>query len=597
MEAKGVEQYQKRYSQFSFDHQKTRKQLNILAILRLVTFVAGAWWGYRLTALYLWPGIAFVGAMLALFIYLIILFIRKKRYLALLSNLIRINANEIEAMRGYVGSFDSGAEFQDHGHDFATDLELFGEGSLFQHINRTSTYAGKNQLAHWLTHLLKRESDIVTRQQAIHELKGMLSWRQHFTATGYHLQPDQYRDTQLIAWSQEQPGISNHPLFRIGRWVLPLLTLTLAGFFIAGMLPVGYLLVMVAVNLIVLRRASGRISGQHQRVTRQISTLKNYSLLFRHVEKQDFKAQALQDLKMHFFSNHHAASRLIKKLSRISDALDNRNNLVMGILLNVFFLWDIHQVTRLEHWHSRYASYIEHWLHALGSLDAFLSLAGFSYNNEDFNFPRISQSTLFEASNMGHPLIPKNKRVTNDLSLERQGCAMIVTGANMAGKSTFLRTIGVNLVLAMAGSPVCARDMSFRITHLFTSMNITDSLTRNESYFYAEIKRLKQLTDQALHQQNMLVLLDEILTGTNTRDKEKASRAFVKRLLKMNITSIIATHDLSLTSLEQDHPAAIRNTCFEVEMENGHMKYDYKLRKGVAQNMNALALLRDMGLI
>lgn len=167
----------------------------------------------------------------------------------------------------------------------------------------------------------------------------------------------------------------------------------------------------------------------------------------------------------------------------------------------------------------------------------------------------------------------------------------------MAGKSTFLRTAGVNLVLAMVGSPVCARDMSFRITHLFTSMNITDSLTRNESYFYAEIKRLKQLTDQALHQQNLLVLLDEILTGTNTRDKEKASKAFVRRLINMKVTSIIATHDLSLTSLEEEHPGAIRNACFEVELENGHMKYDYKLREGVAQNMNALALLRNMGLI
>ena len=597
MKANGIDPYQKLYSKYSEAHQKARKQLNILAILRLLTFLAGAWWGYRLIAINLWPGILFAAVMLALFIYLIILFIGKKRHQALLTNLIRINANEIEALRGNVGSFESGAEFQDHVHDFATDLELFGEGSLFQHINRTSTYAGKNQLAHWLSHLLRQESDITARQQAIHEMKGMLSWRQHFTATGYHLQPDPYHDTQLIAWSKENPSISHHPLLRIGRWVLPLITLAITGFFIAGTLPVGYLLVMLAVNLIVLRRASKKISGQHQQVTRQIPTLKNYSLLFRHIENQNFKTQRLQDLKMRFFSDHHSASRLIKKLSRISDALDNRYNLFVGTLLNLFFLWDIHQVTRLEHWHSRYASYIGHWLEALGSFDAFLSLANFSYNNEDFNFPRISDTILFEARKMGHPLIPKNKRVTNDLSLDRPGSAMIVTGANMAGKSTFLRTIGVNLVLAMAGSPVCARDMSFRITHLFTSMNITDSLTRNESYFYAEIKRLKQLTDQAMHQENMLVLLDEILTGTNTRDKEKASKAFVKRLLKMNITSVIATHDLSLTSLEEEHPNAIRNTRFEVELENGHMKYDYKLREGVAQNMNALDLLRDMGLI
>ena len=597
MDAKGIDRYKELYSQYSMDHQKIRKQLNILAILRLLTFVAGVWWGYRLTALHLWSGVVFAAAMLALFIYLIILFIRKKRRQSLLVNLIRVNANEIEALRGHVGSFGSGVEFQDHAHHFATDLELFGDRSLFQHINRTSTYAGKNQLASWLTNLLKRESDIVTRQRGIHELKGMLTWRQHFTATGYHLQLGHYRDTQLIAWSKEAAGISSHPLLRIGRWVLPLLTLTGTGFFIAGLLPVGYLLVMLAVNLVVLRRVSGKISTQHHRVTKQIPTLKNYSLLFRHIEKQDFKAQALQDLRSRFFNNHHPASRLIKRLSHISDALDNRYNMIAGIFLNLFFLWDIHQVARLEHWHSRYAGHIEDWLSALGSMDAFLSLANFSYNNKDFNFPHISHTTLFEARDIGHPLIPQHKRITNNLSIDRQRSTIIVTGANMAGKSTFLRTIGVNLILAMAGSPVCAREMSFRITHLFTSMNITDSLTRNESYFYAEIKRLKQLTDQALQHENMLVLLDEILTGTNTRDKEKASRAFVQRLLKMNLTSIIATHDLSLTSLEEDHPNAIRNTSFEVELENGHMKYDYKLREGVAQNMNALALLRDMGLI
>ncbi len=597
MRGKETEYYQQLYTTYSSRHQKVRKRLNILSLLRLITFVAGVYFSYQLIALHLLTGLLFTVVVLGAFIYLVWLFAKNKRHLTLLSNLIRVNANEIEALRGHVGSFDAGSVFQDPSHEYAMDLELFGQGSLYQHVNRTSTYAGKNQLANWLMNPLNEKGAIELRQEAIHELKDMVEWRQLFTATGYHIQPEHYRDTQLIAWSKESSSIARQPLFKLGRWVLPLLTLAMLGLFLFGLLPVGYFLLVLAVNLVILRRASRQISSQHRGVTRQIPTLRNYGRLFHQVEKQTFQSQNLQQLQNIFFSDHQPASKSIRKLSRISDALDNRYNMIVGTLLNVLFLWDLHQVARLEGWHHRHAGEVEKWLEALGCFDAYLSLANFASNNQEFSFPRVTPNVILRGTEVGHPLINRDKRVANNLSIEKQGTALIITGANMAGKSTFLRTIGVNLVLAMTGAPVCAGEMDFQITRLFTSMNITDSLSRNESYFYAEIKRLKQLTDLAASRQNMLVLLDEILTGTNTRDKEKASKAFVERLLQMNITSIIATHDLSLTSLAGDHPELIRNASFEVELEEGRMKYDYKLRDGVAQNMNALALLRDMGLI
>ncbi len=597
MSAKLLEQYQGLYSDYSAGQRLKRKKLNIIALLRLVTFVGGIYLSYQLITSNFWYGITLAAAVLALFIYLVVRFVKGKRQLALLSSLMGINAREIEALRGNVKNFDPGEEFRDVQHPFATDLEIFGEGGLFQHVNRTSTYAGKNQLATWLLSPLQREAKIRDRQSAVHELMPMVSWRQRFMAVGYQVSPEHYKDSQLIAWSKEQPSIAKNRYLKVFRWLLPALTLAALVLFILQILPVGYFLVLGAANLLVLRKASGRIKAQHQRVTRQMDTLRNYSRLFRHIEHQNFDSTPLNHLKQQFFADHQSASKAIQKLSHISDALDNRFNLLVGTLLNLLFLWDLHQVIRLENWHRHHAAHIEQWLDALGSFDAFISLAHFAHNHPDFNYPEISNSTVFEATGTGHPLIPPNKRVTNDLSIRQHGASLLITGANMAGKSTFLRTIGVNLVLAMAGTTVCARDMKFRITRLFTSMNITDSLTRNESYFYAEIKRLKQLTDHALKQGPLLVLLDEILTGTNTRDKEKASRAFVERLLQMKVNSIIATHDLSLTSLAQDHPGTLRNARFEVELENGRMKYDYKLRDGVAQNMNALDLLREMGLI
>jgi len=597
MSGKLQEKYQQLHGRYASVHQKIKKRLNLMALWRLVTFLAGAYISYRIIVISLVPGLLTAVLVLSLFFYLIVLFNRGKHKQALTRNLMQVNAGEIEALRGHVKNFADGHEFDDPSHAFASDLELFGEQSLFQHINRTSTYAGKNQLASWLLNPLQQEQEITARQQAIRELKGLLTWRQRFTATGYLLNSESYQDARLIAWSKEEPVIGKNLFFRVFRWVLPVLTLALIILFFQGTLPLGYLLMVLVINVLVLYRVNKRVTSQHNQVTRQIEILRNYSLLFHHIERQSFQSPALQSLKARFFSNHEPASRSIRKLSRILDALDNRISPILGQILNLVFLWDIHQVIRLENWHKRHAPDVEQWIHSLGRFDAFISLANFAYNHEDFYFPEVDPSVVLHTEGMGHPLIPAPKRVDNPLTIREKGVSLIITGANMAGKSTFLRTIGVNLVLAMAGSVVCARHMTFRLTRLFTSMNITDSLSRNESYFYAEIKRLRQLTEHALHHQHLLVLLDEILTGTNTKDKEKASKAFVNRLLKMKVTSVIATHDLSLTTMAEEHPDSIRNTRFEVGLEDGRMKFDYKLRVGVAQNMNALALLREMGLI
>jgi DNA mismatch repair ATPase MutS len=590
-------QYRKLYTAYSQKVRKIKQKLNLLAITRFIVFVVGAYLGYLLIRSNLIWGFIFIAVFLGLFIYLVTVYLKRKNQLRLVNNLMRVNSREIEASRGNISNFPDGKAYKDTSHPYANDLEIFGNKSLFQYINRTSTYSGENLLVNWLLNPLKSKEKILRRQAAVTELSERLHWRQMFTAIGYKINLGEYFDTNLIIWSKEQPDVSENTFYQIIRWALPLITLLLLGLIIYGIVPVGYFIALLLVNYMLLSRLSPKINNQHQKITRQIPALKNYSELLRHLEKENFTSEDLKDYHQQLFIEKQAASQVFKKLFRISDALDNRNNLIVGIILNLIFLWDIHQVIRLEKWHKHYASYIEKWIDIIGRFDALISLANFHYNHTKYNFPQITDEYILKSKQMGHPLIPENIRVNNDFTMEKSGDAFIITGANMAGKSTFLRTIGINMVLGMTGAPVCAESFEFKIINLFTSMNITDSLSNNESYFYAEIKRLKQLIDQATKKEDLLALLDEILTGTNTRDKEKASKAFLERLINMKITSIIATHDLSLTSLEEKYPEVIHNKSFEVNLVNDDMKYDYRLRDGIAQNMNALELLKQMKLI
>ncbi len=594
---KHINHYRELYGKYSAEYRKRKKKLNILAFARVITFILAAYLGFQLIQMDVLVGLAVLMTLLGLFIYLVIRYVKKKDEAHLIDNLIRINYGEIEAGRGNISNFPGGEEFKDPSHEYTNDLEIFGNLSLFQYLNRTCTYSGKNKLANWLRKPLSSKEKITRAQAAIKELSELLNWRQKFSAIGNKLELEQYNDAHLIVWSKEELWISKNITYQILRWVLPVITFLMLGLTIYGMVPVGYFILLLLVNFLVIRNVSSKINAQYLKLTDQLPALKNYMQLLQHIENQNFTSSDLLELQNSLYTDKHPASRIIRKLFRISNALDNRNNLLADIILKLLFLWDIHQVIRLEKWHRHYAAHIENWIETIGNFDALISLANFTYNHPSYTLPKISEQNVLEAETLGHPLIPKNKRVSNNFSIANHGDTFIITGANMAGKSTFLRTVGINLVLGMTGAPVCAGHMEFRITNLFTSMNITDSLSKNESYFYAEIKRLKQLIDQAAKKENILVLLDEILTGTNTQDKEKASKAFLERLITMKVTSIIATHDLSLTSLEEKHPEQILNKSFEVELVNGEMKYDYKLRDGIAQNMNALELLREMKLI
>jgi DNA mismatch repair ATPase MutS len=349
-------------------------------------------------------------------------------------------------------------------------------------------------------------------------------------------------------------------------------------------------LTIIAFNLV-------RINNAHRQVARRYEMLAKFSNLLSKIEEEEFSSCYLKEQQDKLTHAGNTAAYHINRLAVIIHRFDRRLDMILGVLLNGLFLWDIHCVVALDRWKRNSQKQIPEWFSVVKDFDATISLAGYFYNNPDFTFPGVSDKLIIEARDLGHPLIDKNTRVANDFAIGEKGTLVILTGPNMAGKSTFLRTVGVNLILGMNGAPVCASEFIFTPVKIFSSMRTSDSLQKNESYFYAELCRLRTLKERLLADDNMFILLDEILKGTNSRDKHTGSKLFIKQLVKMNGTGLIATHDVELGNMEQDFPEHISNKCFEVEIDGEHISFDYLLREGMTKKMNAAYLMKQMKIV
>jgi DNA mismatch repair ATPase MutS len=326
--------------------------------------------------------------------------------------------------------------------------------------------------------------------------------------------------------------------------------------------------------------------------------LNKYAALLKEIEAKSFESELLQSEQDRLKRRGKLASEAIADLGQLTYMLDQRLNAFAGLLLNGMVLWDIKYMVRLEKWRENHKEELPVWLDVIGKWDALLSWARFRYNHPSFVLPEVSEGEfLMEAKGLGHPLLDPATRVDNDMTLAKPGEFLIITGANMAGKSTFLRTVGVNLVLAMNGSVVCAQNFRFRPIELLTSVRATDSLQDHESYFYAELKRLKMLIDKLREGKPVFIIVDEMLRGTNSRDKQEGSRQFIKQLIQLKGVGMIATHDLSLGTLQDEFPGFARNKRFEVDITDEQLSFDYKLRDGISQNLNATFLMKQMGIM
>jgi DNA mismatch repair ATPase MutS len=592
-----VQNYIKLAGAYELLNQREKRFLFITSFLRLFVFFGGIcmiWAGFNKSTQ---MGIFAIMASLFLFCYLLYSYSQHTRKRDFYNNLVIINKNEAAAISGDISIFENGACFVNTSHDFSNDIDLFGTSSLFQFLNRTCTGNGRDILASWLCEPLKLTEQLSMRQEAIKELSENDNWYQEFLAFGM-LDPLRNEDIEgLLLWLEEREDYSPRFFRSLTIYLLPAMTFFAFLLLVLGIFHYSIFISLFLINLLVVGTGLKKTNRIHNMVSRKYQFLSTIVLLLKVFNDKTFSSPLLSGMRNELVGSSQSAIKSIGKLSRILHSFDSRMNMLVGFILNGFLLWDYQCIYSLQKWKMQTKDALPGWLNILGQVDALISLANYSFNNSGFVYPVVSGGdTVFEASSMGHPLIDEDKRVCNDFSVTEKGSVIIITGANMAGKSTFLRTVAVNFILAMIGAPVCASGLVFRPMRLFSSMRTTDSLSQNESYFYAELKRLKKLKTCLEEEENIFFLLDEILKGTNSTDKSTGSRLFLKRIILLGGTGIIATHDISLGELEKTYSGKVFNKCFEIDIEGEKVSFDFKLRNGITQKMNAALLMKQMGI-
>jgi DNA mismatch repair ATPase MutS len=585
-----AEIYVKRKTEFENSLTSVRKKINRISNLRILIAL--------LVILFIYVGFYYSSFFWGIpFLITFFLFLVQSHGKAFdekvhLENLVRINNNELELLKGNFNVQYPGSEFSDPHHPYSHDLDIFGDSSLFQYANRCNTLEGRRKFSECLTVPLSSEDEIVGQQEAVQELTALLDFRQHVQAGGMEIKelPDDLQ--QLKQWLKQPSFLYGKKIYAALLIVVPPLTVgfVITAFFVSGLKPVAIALALF--QWAFLGFHIKKVNAFHEYISRKKNVLEKYGNLLLLLDKNSFKSYKLQQLNV----NAHQAGAAIKKLSSLVNALDARMNFMMNLLVNSLLMYDLQCVYRLEKWKATHAGQLEQWLEAIAETEVLCSWGTFAYNNPAFTYPKIENRLSVAADALGHPLI-QHDCVVNDVVIGDQQRIQIITGANMAGKSTFLRSIGVNLVLALAGAPVYAKNFHCPIIHLRTGMRTADSLKDHQSYFYAELNRLKSIMDELQQDKPLLILLDEILKGTNSTDKLSGSIQLVTQLLPHPCLALIATHDLALGKLETSHPQAIRNFCFEATIENDQLSFDYKLKRGLAQKMNATFLMKKMGII
>ena len=584
--------YKTRSEEFGKKAAELKSKYNRFSIIRLIIFFIGAaifvWlWSYGwLAGIY---ALLFIGGF-ARFVYWHQDIQREQRHF---ENLSLVNKNEIKYWNYNFTEFDSGEQFMDTQHPYSIDLDVFGPHSFFQYTNRGCTSIGKKCLADWLSEPAAVE-EILLRQEAIQELKDQLDWRQDFQALGMATEDDINHLEALKQWMKTPPFVSNSSFLQIAKIFTPILGIVGVLLWIYY-IPWYYAILFFLPAGYILKKTLNQVNETHEQTAKAEKILAHYAKLIGHIENQNFTSKKLKDLQSIFLVGEKNASTSVKKLSYIIQQLNVRYN-AFAMLLNIFTLWDLHWVSRLEKWQAAQKEQLPEWFDSLEEFEAVLSLATLFYNNKDWIFPNVNDSKELVAIQMGHPLLSSTSRICNDLKMPTDAHIKLITGSNMAGKSTFLRTAGLNVVLAVSGSPVCAEEFSLPPLQVFTSMRTVDALHESTSSFYAELKRLKVIIEAVEEQPNIFFLLDEILKGTNSNDRHTGSKALIQQFIDSKGSGLIATHDLELGGLEASSEGAIENLCMEVEVDNGKLIFDYKIKKGVSQSFNATQLMKQMGI-
>ena len=589
--------YTERLSLTKGQLQQVKKQIFRISMLRLTLFIAGVagiYFFFSQTPLLI---VCICLTFLPLFILVKIhnrFFIRKEW----LETQARIIQEELQALSGDYSSFEDGKEYVNPEHPYSFDLDIFGRRSLFQSINRTCTFFGKDRLAKWLQNHLHEKTSIEKRQEMVREISEHTLFREQFRVAGL-VHHGQSSDAEKIqAWSQSPAQYLHAGWVKAFIWGVPVINSLLLITSLIGWTSFSCLGLSFGIFLVLSFGIIKRATYIQETYGKQLKSLNGYARLIALAKAEDWKSAGMLELMERFNLNGQSPVQALQQLSKELDRLDLRNNQFLYVLLEGSIFFQLQEIVRIERWKVRYGQHISEWLETVGELDALCSLGTFAYNHPQYTYPELTEKPFyFLATQMGHPLMPVSQCVKNDATIPSRPFFLIITGANMAGKSTYLRTIGVNYLLACVGAPVCCERLKLHPNQLITSLRTSDSLSDNESYFFAELKRLKRIIDLLNQGQQLFIILDEILKGTNSMDKQKGSFDLIRQFMQMKANGIIATHDLLLGSLIKQFPEEIRNYCFEADMKDNELTFSYKLREGVAQNMNACFLMKKMGII
>ena len=589
--------YTERLSLTEGQLQQVKKQIFRISMLRLALFIAGIaglYFFFNQTTLLI---ICICLTFLPLFILVKIhnrFFIRKEW----LETQARIIQEELQALSGDYSSFEDGKEYVNPEHPYSFDLDIFGRRSLFQSINRTCTFFGKNRLAKWLQNHLHEKTSIEKRQEMVREISEHTLFREQFRVAGLVHHGQSSDGEKIQAWSQSPAQYLHAGWVKAFIWGVPVINSLLLITSLIGWTSFSCLGLSFGIFLVLSFGIIKRATYIQETYGKQLKSLNGYARLIALAKAENWKSAGMQELMERFNLNGQSPIQALQQLSKELDRLDLRNNQFLYVLLEGSIFFQLQEIVRIERWKVRYGQYISEWLETVGELDALCSLGTFAYNHPQYTYPELTEKPFcFLATQMGHPLMPASQCVKNDATIPSRPFFLIITGANMAGKSTYLRTIGVNYLLACIGAPVCCERLKLYPNQLITSLRTSDSLSDNESYFFAELKRLKRIIDLLNQGQQLFIILDEILKGTNSMDKQKGSFDLIRQFMQLKANGIIATHDLLLGSLIKQFPEEIRNYCFEADIKENELTFSYKLREGVAQNMNACFLMKKMGII
>jgi len=518
---------------------------------------------------------------------------KQKKYF---QNMVRVGENEIQSILAHKNIYSNGQRFADEKHFYTSDLDIFGEASLFQLTNRAATERGNQKLADWLSTPADRQ-EILSRQEALKELSADIDWKHDIQArllfamdeTSGQLS-DLFKHLQTPLELKGQKWIRNY--IKLAPYLL-LATITGSYFLHISLIAA---IALGLFNFWLLTEHGSFVLKSSAIADKMGTILAGYAEVFGTIELRQGQPGRCEGLAQKLISE--GTSKKIAELASLINKLGYTLNVIVGVILNLFFLWALKQSIAIEDWKMENRQNLEEAFDIVGEFEALFSLAGLHINYSNWSFPEIADDKAYTiiVRELAHPLINDDIRVANDYELNNTHKVDIITGSNMAGKSTFLRTIGINTVLAMSGAPVCAASMRVTVMHVISYMRIKDSLSESTSTFKAEIDRLKMVLTAVQGNEKVFILIDEMLRGTNSVDKYRGSKAVIKQLISKKSVGMVATHDLQLAELEKEYPEYIRNFYFDIQVQDGEMLFDYKIKHGECKTFNASLLLKQIGI-